>query len=92
MMLMRASRTGAWAGLTATASVISWQAAAMALAALAVSGALRLLTEWKRRQTFLTLIARAPEGTMLEQRDTSEGQSMKVSLGSPVSRRPTVRS
>lgn len=92
MMLMRAMRTSAWAGLTATTGVISWQAAAMTLAALAVSGVLRLLTEWQRRQTFLTLITRAPEGTMVEQQDTHGGQSMKVSLGSSASRRPPARS
>jgi hypothetical protein len=55
MMLMRASRAGIWAGPTATASVISWQAAAMTLATVAVSGVLRLLTEWQRRQTFLAV-------------------------------------
>jgi hypothetical protein len=92
MILMRASQTYAWAGLTATAGVLSWQAAAMTLAALAVSGVLRLLAEWQRRQTFLALIARAPEDIMVEQQDTSGGQSMRVSQGPSVSRRPSARS
>ena len=92
MMLMRASRTCVWAGLTAAAEVISWQAAAMALAALTISGVLRLLTEWQRRKTFLALMARASGNIMVEQQDTPRGQSMKVSLGSAVSRRPSARS
>ena len=92
MMVMRGSQTCVWTGLTATAGVISWQAAAMTLAALAVSGVLRLLTEWQRRQTFLAMIAKAPEDIMVEQQDTPRGQSMKVSQGSSVSRRPSARS
>jgi hypothetical protein len=71
--------------------MISWQAAVMTLAALVVSGVLRLLTEWQRRQTFLALIVRAPEDTMMEQHDTPGGQSMKVSLGSSASRQPSAR-
>ena len=92
MMLIWASRTCAWVGLTATASVISWQAAAITLAALAISGVLRLLTEWQRRKTFLALIAGASEGIIVEQQDTSGGQSMKVSLDSSASRQSSARS
>ena len=76
-----------WAAMTMTAKVISWQAAVMTLAALIVSGALQLLTEWQRRQTFSTLMAGAPEGTVVTQHDSAGGQSMRASLGSPLSHR-----
>ena len=49
MMLMRASQPCVWAGLTTTAGMISWQAAAMTLAALAVSGVLQPDTRRDRR-------------------------------------------
>ena len=49
-MMLMAGFTGR---TDATASMISWQAAAMTLATVAASGVLWLLTEWQRRQTFL---------------------------------------
>jgi hypothetical protein len=90
MMLMRASREGAWMGLTAAAGVVSWQAAGMTLAALIASGVLRLLAEWQRRKTLSVLIAHAPEGTQLTQQDTPPGQFMQVRLG-PSSRQLFIR-
>jgi hypothetical protein len=93
MMLIRASRAGGWAGLTtAGASVISWQAGSLMLAALVVSGVLRLLTEWQRRKTLLALLSGAPQGSRVIRQDTSGGQLMKVSVGSSASRRHSARS
>jgi hypothetical protein len=81
-----------WAAMTVTANVISWQAAAMTLAVLVVSGVLRLLTEWQRRLTFTALMIGAPEGTVVIQHDSTGEQSMRASLGSPLPRRSSVRS
>ncbi len=64
----------------------------MTLAALVVSGVLRLLTEWQRRQTFTALMTGAPEGTVVIQDDSPEGQSMRASLGSALSRQASARS
>jgi hypothetical protein len=89
MMLMSAPQASAWAGLIVAAGAVSWQAAVLTLAALAGSGVLRLLAEWQRRKTFLTLIGKVPEGTIVEQQDTLEGRSMRVSLGSSASRPPS---
>jgi hypothetical protein len=81
-----------WAAMTTAANVISWHAAAMTLVALVVSGVLRMLTEWQRRQTFRVLMAGAPEGTVVTQHDSRGGLSMRASLGSPPSRRSPARS
>lgn len=92
MMLVRTLRAGVWTGLTATAGVISWQVAAITASALVASGVLRLLTEWQRRATLRALLAGAPEGTVVMEGDTPGGQFMKMTLGSPVSQRPSARS
>ncbi len=91
-MLVRILRTGVWPGLTATAGVISWQAAAVIASVLVASGVLRLLTEWQRRATLRALLAGAPGGTVVMEGDTPGGQFMKVTLGSPVSQHPPARS
>lgn len=78
--------------MTFSASMVSWQAAALTLAALVVCSVLRLLTEWQRRETFKALMAGAPEGTTVTQHDGPEGQSMRVALGSPLSRQSSGRS
>jgi cation transport ATPase len=88
----RGLRSGIWIGITATANVVSWQAAAMVLAAMVVSGVLRLLAEWQRRQTIKALMARVPEGTVVVLGDTPAGQSMRASLGPGPSRRPNAGS
>ena len=87
MMLTHASRAGLWAGLTVTTSVLSWQAAALTVAALVVSGVLGLFAEWQRRKTLLALITSAPPGTVVLQGDTAGGHSMKVIQSSSASRR-----
>lgn len=81
-----------WAAITATAGVISWQAAALTLASLVVSGVLRLLTEWQRRKIFMALMVGAPEGTVLIQHDSPGEQFMGASAGSAVSLQPPARS
>jgi hypothetical protein len=78
MAQVRASWT--WIAVPTAAGAISWQAATLTLAALVVSGVLRLLTEWQRRQTIKVLMAGAREGAVLDLRDTAAGQSMKVNL------------
>ncbi|MGI8333698.1 hypothetical protein ACRYCC_27430 [Actinomadura scrupuli] len=87
MMLLRTPQGSVWAMLTATANTISWQAATLTLAALAVPGVLRLCTEWQRRRTFLALVADAPEGTVVVQQEDPGGQTMKVTLGRASARR-----
>ncbi|WP_433462658.1 hypothetical protein [Spirillospora sp. CA-128828] len=61
--------------------VLSWRAAAMVVAILVVSGAMRILVEWQRRQTFAALMADAPPGTVVVQSDRPGEQTMKVTLG-----------
>jgi hypothetical protein len=80
-MTVWSTQTGAWAILTATASSISWHAAAFVLATLVVTGVLRLFNEWQIRVTLLSLVKNAPEGTVVEQSERSERQSMKVTVG-----------
>jgi hypothetical protein len=76
-----------WVGAVAS-GLISWRAAALALAILVVSGTLRLFTEWQRRKTFTWLVAHVPEGTIIVQQDSPGGQTMTVAMGSckPVDR------
>jgi hypothetical protein len=85
MTLLR-MRGNAWPVLTATANVISWQAAMFTLAALVVVGVLRLCTERQRRQTLLALVTRAPEGTVVMQQDGPEGHAMRLTLGRSATR------
>ena len=59
----------------------------MTLAALVLSGVLRLLAEWQRRETFRVLMAGTPEGTVVTQHDSPDGHFMRASLGSPLVRR-----
>jgi hypothetical protein len=54
----------------------------MTLAALVLSGVLRLLAEWQRRRTIQALLARVPEGTEVVLSDTPTGQSMRLGLAS----------
>ncbi|REF00792.1 hypothetical protein [Thermomonospora umbrina] len=63
------------------AGLISWRAAAMALAILALSGAFRIILEWQRRRTFVALVAGAPQGTVIVQQDRPGEQTMRVTLG-----------
>jgi hypothetical protein len=70
-----------------TSGLICWQEAVTVLAVLAVSGACRILIEWQRRLTVIALVTRAPQGTVVEQHDGHEGQTMRVVLGGR-SRRP----
>lgn len=79
MTLFRTMQGSAWAVLTAT--VVSWQAAVLMLAALVVAGVLRLLAEQQRRRTLLALVANAPEGTVVMQQDGPDGQAMRVTFG-----------
>lgn len=92
MTQVRASQAGTWAAMTIAANTISWQAAAMTLAALVVSGVLRLLAEWQRRQTFMALMVGAPEGTVVIQHEDRGGQSMRARLGSTLSWRSSAGS
>ena len=75
--------------MTFSATMVSWQAAALTLATLVVCSVLRLLTEWQRRETFKALTVGAPEGTVVTQYDGPEGQSMRAAVGSPLPRQPS---
>lgn len=86
MTLLR-MRGNTCAVLTATANVISWQAAMFTLAALVVAGVLRLCTERQRRQTLLALVIRAPEGTVVMQQDDPDGLALRLTLGRSATRR-----
>jgi hypothetical protein len=88
MRQVRASGTGMWVGVTTTAALVSWHAAAATLIAMVVSGVLRLLTEWQRRRTIRALMAGAPVGTVLIVSDSPTRQFMKASLGSGPSLQP----
>jgi hypothetical protein len=61
--------------------VITWRVALAVLAILATGAVLQLLTEWQRRKTFGSLLASAPAGTVVIQRDGPEGETMKVVWG-----------
>ncbi|MEU9020384.1 hypothetical protein [Actinomadura sp. NPDC048394] len=61
--------------------LVSWRAAAMVVAILVVSGVMRILLEWQRRRTFAALMADAPPGTVVVQRDRPGEQTMRVTLG-----------
>jgi hypothetical protein len=74
--------------MTTTAALVSWHAMAATLIGMVVSGVLRLLTEWQRRQTINALIAGAPVGTVVIVSDSPTGQFMKASLGFGPSRQP----
>jgi magnesium-transporting ATPase (P-type) len=73
MAQVRPWQTGAWVAVTATAGVISWQAAAITVVVVVVSGVLRLLTEWQRRKTLTALMRGAPEGTVVVLSDSPSG-------------------
>ena len=65
----------------ALSGVLSWRAATMVVAILAVSGAVRILLEWQRRRTFVALMADAPPGTVIVQSDRPKEQTMRITLG-----------
>jgi len=77
------SACGGWvARMGAVASgVITWRVALLVFAVLAADVALRLLTEWQRRRTFASLLAKAPVGTVIVQQDGPEGETMTVTWG-----------
>jgi hypothetical protein len=91
MVQVRSWQAGAWVGLTVTAGLISWQAVALALTALAISGALQLLTEWQRRQTIKALMAVVVNGTTVVMSESREGYSLSVSPSAASSRSPIAR-
>jgi hypothetical protein len=92
MAQVRMWQTGAWVAVTASANVISWQAAATTVAVLVVSGVLRLLTEWQRRKTLTALMTAAKEGAVVIVNDGPSGQYMRASVGASVRRQPIARS
>jgi lipase chaperone LimK len=47
------------------AQAVSWKSACVMLSALVLTGLLRLLSEWQRRQTLVDLVERAPGGTVV---------------------------
>jgi hypothetical protein len=87
---VKASQTGIWMAMTASANVISWQAAAITLAALIISGVMQLLNEWQRRKTIKELISGAQSGTVVVLSDSPGGQTLKARLESRPSRQPDV--
>jgi hypothetical protein len=88
----RSTHTGMWVVMTASAGLISWQAAAMTLAATVICETLRLLTAWQRRQAIEVLMTRAPEGTVVVLSGSPAGQSMRASLGRRAAQRSDSRS
>ena len=86
-------RVRAWVpfALPNVAVFLSWKAAALALAVLAVAGTLRLLAERERRKTFATLTAGRPAGTVVVQREGPSGQSMMIWLGNDEAPEPPRR-
>jgi len=85
-------QSGVYVAMTVAASTISWQAAVLTVAAMLISGVLRLLGEWQRRQTFVALMSRAMEGIDVVQNDTPGSQFMKVRTVTVPSRRPSTGS
>jgi hypothetical protein len=83
-MKQASTRASAWVASIATANVISWQAAALILGALVVSGLLGLLNEWQRRKTIQALISSAPEGAIVVLTEAPAGQSVTVRMGPAV--------
>jgi len=81
-----------WMVTTAAANVVSWQAATLTLAALVVSGVLRLLTEWQRRKTFTALLNGTREGIVVEMNDGPAGDSITATVGSVPPPQPTIGS
>src|SRR5262245_41315091 len=78
MVLMRLSPAGLWAGISATSSFLSWQAATPARAALIVSGVAGLVTEGQRREAFVALIGNVTRGAVVMPRGGGRGCSMQV--------------
>lgn len=92
MTQVRTTQADMLMGLTVTAGVISWQAAAVTLAALLVSGVLRLLTEWQRRQTIKALMSGVAKGTTVVVSEDQDGHSFRLSRDPVPARRPIARS
>ena len=68
------------------AGVVSWHAAAFALAGLIASRGLRLLTEEQRQQAFRAVVSAVPAGAaVVMQHDGRGGRHTGASLGARVS-------
>jgi hypothetical protein len=75
--------SGTWGAVTLTANVVSWHAAAFTLAALAVSGALRLLVERQRQQAFKAMVSGGPgDGVLMMEHDGLKARYMRAGLPS----------
>jgi hypothetical protein len=64
--------------MTLTANVVWWHAAGIMLAALVVSGALRLLIERQRQQAFRVMVSGAPDGMLMMEHDGPRGCYMRA--------------
>jgi hypothetical protein len=79
--------------MTLTANVVSWHAAVFTLAALVVSGVLRLLIERQRQQAFKAMVKDAPgDSVLVMEHDGLEGRYMRAGLQSQVPRQSPGRS